>query len=94
MKSLQKLLLGSVLLSGLLFAWTGCETDGSVDGSVYYGPSYRDRWFRDDNWMDGTRGYRERPNRDNRPEKRSDADIYISPPRIPAPPAPPGLHLN
>jgi hypothetical protein len=87
MKTFPKLLLALLFLTGLQFALSGCETSGEV----YYGPNYRDPWFRDDNWMDGTRGYRERDNRDNREERSSKVDVYISPPRIPAPP---GIHIH
>ena len=77
MKFLSKLLLGSALLTGLQFATSGCASDGYVTETVYYG--HRDPWFRDDPWMDGRRhGYREEP--------RGHTDVYISPPRLPAPP--------
>jgi len=88
MKNLKKILLGSLLLSGLLSLWTGCETDGNVDGSVYYGSRYRDPWFRDDTWMDGTRGYRQR---NEQHHDSGNVDVYISPPRIPSPP---GIHIH
>lgn len=80
MKTLFKILLGSFLLSGVQFAMSGCVSDGSVSSSVYYGPHYRDPWFRDDPWIDGHRWRRGDP----RPVDR--VDIYISPPRLPAPP--------
>jgi hypothetical protein len=78
MKNLQNLLLGSLLLSGLLLVWSGCETDGSVNGGVYYGSNYREPWFHDDNWMDGNRGYRERH---DQPDRGGRVDVYINPPR-------------
>jgi len=83
MKTLPKILFASILLTGVQFAFSGCETDGSVSGNVYYGQR-RDPWFRDGPWMDGgdRRGYREEP--------RGHTDIYISPPRLPAPPR---IHL-
>ena len=74
MKTLSKVLLGSFLLAGLQFALGGCVADGYVSESVYYGPNYRDPWFRDDPWMDGRRwgrgGY-----------GGPGVDIYINPPR-------------
>ena len=87
MKTLSKILLGSLLLTGLQFALSGCVTEGYASESVYYGPHYRDPWFRDDPWMDGPRHYRREP------RQVDSVDIYISPPRLPRPPAPPGIHL-
>ena len=84
MKPLSKILLGSLLLTGVQFALSGCVSDGSVSGAVYYGPHYRDPWFRDDPWTDGPRHYRREPRRVD------SVDIYISPPR---PPSPPRIHL-
>ena len=81
MKSLSKILLGSLLLTGLQFALSGCVTEGYVSESVYYGPHYRDPWFRDDPWMDGRRWN----HGDSHPSGGS-VDIYISPPRPPRPP--------
>ena len=48
MKTFPQILLGTVLLSGLAFAVIGCVTSGSVEVSdgYYYGPGYRDPWFR------------------------------------------------
>jgi len=88
MKPLAKILLGSLFLTGLQFALSGCVADGYVSESVYYGPHYRDPWFRDDPWMDGRRWHG-----DNRGSRGDSVDIYISPPRLPRPPAPPGIHL-
>ena len=73
MKTLSQLLLGCLLLTGAQFALTGCVSDGYVSESVYYGPYYRDPWFRDDPWMDNRHWYRDEP--------RNSVDIYISPPR-------------
>ena len=83
MKHLCTILLGSLLLSGLQFALTGCIADGYASGSVYYGPDHRDPWFHDGPWIDGGRGYGDRGG-------RGGGDVYISPPRIPAPPR---IHL-
>ena len=81
MKLLSKSLLVSVVLTSLQFATSGCVADGYTSGSVYYG--HRDPWFRDDRWVDGRRhGYRE--------ESSGQVDVYISPPRLPAPPR---IHL-
>jgi hypothetical protein len=81
MKLLSKFLLVSALLTGLQFSTSGCVADGYASESVYYG--HRDPWFRDDRWMDGRRrGYRDEP--------RGQVDVYISPPRLPAPPR---IHL-
>ena len=87
MKHFPKFLLGSLLLTGLQFASSGCVADGSVSTGVYYGPGYRDPWFRDDRWVDGNRGYRDRDRGDRR---GGNVDVYISPPRIPSPPR---IHL-
>jgi hypothetical protein len=84
MNSLKKILLGSLLISGLLSIWSGCETDGYVGDGVYYGPQ-REPWFRDDSWMDGSRGYRS----NHEQHHGTDVDLYISPPRLPSPP---GIH--
>ena len=81
MKHLSRILLGSLLLSGLQFASSGCVADGYVRSDVYYGPNYREPWFRDGSWMDGNRGYHERDD-----HRRGGGDVYISPPRLPAPP--------
>ena len=59
MKSTHKILLGSLLLTGLQFGLGGCVTDAYVGTGVYYGPHYRDPWFHDDPWMDGNRWYGE-----------------------------------
>ena len=83
MKTFSKILLGSLLLTGMQFAFSGCETDGYASGGVYYGGGYRDPWFRDDRWMDG--GHRWYGG-----ENRGHTDVYISPPRLPAPPR---IHL-
>ncbi len=73
MKHLTKVLLGSLLLSGALFAFSGCVADGYASEGVYYGP-HRDPWFRDDPWMDGgRRWYRDDPS--------PSVGIYIHPPR-------------
>jgi len=49
MKPIQKILLGSLLLVGLQFAWTGCiGVEG--DGGVVYGSG---PWFQDGIWLDG-----------------------------------------
>jgi hypothetical protein len=73
MKPLSKIFLGALLLSGLEFATSGCVSDGTASGAVYYGP-HRDPWFRDDRWMDGNRrGYH---------DDRRGGDVYISPPRV------------
>jgi len=72
MKTLAQLLLGSLLLTGVQLALTGCVADGYVGESVYYGP-HRDPWFRDDPWMDSRPWYRDEP--------RGGVDLYISPPR-------------
>jgi hypothetical protein len=74
MKTLSKILLGSLFLAGLQFALSGCITEGYVSESVYYGPQYRDPWFRDDPWMDGRRWNRGAPHAPG-------VDIYINPPR-------------
>ena len=89
MKSSHKILLRSVLVTGALFTLSSCVTDGYVSTGVYYGPR-RDPWFRDDPWMDGHRWYR----RDRYPDRGSNVDIYISPPRISGQirlPLPPGI---
>jgi len=75
MKHLGKILLGSILLSGLPLMFSGCVTDGYVGESVYYGPHYRDPWFHDDPWMDGGRWGREGP------RSGGSVGVYIHPPR-------------
>jgi len=50
MKTLRKILLGSLLLIGLQLAWTGCIVPGGGTGGVIYGGN---PWFRDDGWLDG-----------------------------------------
>jgi hypothetical protein len=70
MKSLHKILLGALLLSGLQFAFSGCVADGYVGESVYYGPD-RGPWFHDGPWMDGRRGYHD----------GGHVGVYIHPPR-------------
>lgn len=86
MKHLSKILLGGLLLTGLQFSFSGCASEGYVSTDVYYGPHYRDPWFREDRWMDHRRGwYRDEPRGGS-----SHTDIYISPPR---PPSPPRVHL-
>jgi len=79
MKPSRKILLGSLVLVGLQFALSGCVTDAyvGVGTGVYYGPRYRDPWFRDDPWMDGHRWYRG----DHYPESGGSVDIYLHPPR-------------
>jgi len=80
MKHLQKILLASLLLLlGVQLSLSGCVADGYVSESVYYGPHYRDPWFRDDPWMDGRRW-------DRGPRSGGSVDVYISPPRPPSPP--------
>ncbi len=79
MKHLPRILLGALLLSGLQFATSGCIVDGYAGEGVYYGPQ-RDPWFRDGRWMDGNRGYYGHDSRSG-----GNVDVYISPPRIPAP---------
>jgi len=85
MKPTQRILLGSLILAGLQFALSSCVTDGyvGVNSGVYYGP-HRDPWFRDDSWVDGHRWY----GGGNRYPSRSggNVDIYLHPPRLPAPP--------
>lgn len=81
MKSIRKVLFGSLLLGGLQFGLGGCVSDGYVGTGVYYGPHYRDPWFHDGPWMDGRRG-----NYYQRGGSRGGGDVYISPPRLPAPP--------
>ena len=83
MKHLSKILLGSLLLSGLLAALSGCvggyvET-GYVGDNVYYGPGYDGPWFGGGAWVDGHRGYGE-------PRRGGGHDAYISPPRLPSAP--------
>lgn len=48
MKHTQKILLGSLLIVGLQFAWTGCIGPGG--GAVVYGGG---PWFGDGVWVDG-----------------------------------------
>ena len=76
MKTNRKILLSFFVLAGLSFALSGCVTDGyvGVGTCVYYGPRYRDPWFRDDPWMDGHRWYGE-------PGGSVDVGIYLHPPR-------------
>lgn len=88
MKSLQKFLLVTTLLTGLQFGISGCETVGYVSSDVYYGPGYREPWFRDGDWMDGNRGYHE-----GNENHRGGGDVYINPPRVRIP-APPGIHIH
>ena len=83
MKHLSKILLGGLLLTGLQFPFSGCASDASVSGAVYYGPHYRDPWFHDDPWFYDHHHYWYR----DEPRGSSHTDIYISPPR------PPRLHL-
>lgn len=69
MKHLGKILLGTILLSGLSLAFSGCAGDASVGGSVYYGDGYPGPWFHDDGWAYGHPWYHER------------GGAYIHPPR-------------
>jgi len=51
MKPIRKTLLGSLLLVGLQFAWTGClGPGGGGSGGVIYGDG---PWLNDDGWLDG-----------------------------------------
>jgi len=86
MKHFLKILLGSLLLSGVLAALSGCGggyVGVGVDDGYYYGPGYRDPWFHDGGWAEGHRGFSE--------PRRGDHDVYINPPRLPSPPRLPGL---
>jgi hypothetical protein len=76
MKHTRKIFLGSLIIVGLSFGLGGCIADGYVGVSegVYYGPRYRDPWFRDDPWVDGHRWYGE-------PRGGANIGIYIHPPR-------------
>ena len=76
MKTPSRFLVGTVLLSGLAFAVIGCVSSGYVEVSdgYYYGPGYRDPWFRGGTWIDGNRG-------DGAPHRNGGRDAYISPPR-------------
>ena len=94
MKHFSKIILGTLLLSGLAFAVIGCVSSGSVEVSdgYYYGPGYRDPWFRGGAWFDGDRGYDRRGH--DEPRRTGGHDAYISPPRMPSAPRPPsGPHL-
>ena len=85
MKHSCKILLGSLLLTGLLAALSGCGGGYvAVSDGYYYGPGYHDPWFHDGGWTEGHRGYSE-------PRHSGDRDVYINPPRLPSPPRPPGL---
>ena len=87
MKSSRTTFLGLLFIL-IQFGLGGCVTDGYVSTGVYYGPHYRDPWFRDDPWMDGRRGYYERNH------YRGGGDVYISPPRVQIQlPAPPRIRL-
>ena len=74
MKPTQKILLGALILVGLQLGLSSCVTDAYVGTGVYYGPHYRDPWFRDDPWMDGHRWYGE-------PRGSINVGIYLHPPR-------------
>ena len=76
MKPTRKILLGSLILVGLQFVLSGCLTGAyvGVSDGVYYGPHYREPWFRDDPWMDGHRWY-------GGPRGNASVGIYIHPPR-------------
>jgi hypothetical protein len=53
MKTTYKIILGSLVLMGLQFAWSGCVADVGVEGGgggVYYGGG---PWFNDGPWIDG-----------------------------------------
>ncbi len=81
MKHFSRILFGALLLTGVQFASSGCVVDGYASEGVYYGPGYRDPWFRDGRWMDGDRGHGGR-----RGHGGGKVDVYISPPRLPSPP--------
>ena len=50
MKSIRKILFSSLIMIGLMSAWTGCVGVGvGVRGNVGYG----DPWYRDGVWLDG-----------------------------------------
>jgi hypothetical protein len=49
MKTTRKILLGSLILIGLQFAWTGCVVPVGGAGVIYGG----NPWFQDDVWLDG-----------------------------------------
>ena len=94
MKTFPQILLGTVLLSGLAFAVIGCVTSGSVEVSdgYFYGPGYRDPWFRGGAWFDDNRGYDHRGY--GSPRRTGGRDAYISPPRpSPGPRLPSPPHL-
>lgn len=73
MKPIRKILLGSLLLTGLQFGLSSCLTNGYVSTGVYYGPQ-RDPWFHDGEWIDGDRWYG---------GMRGDSlvGVYLNPPR-------------
>jgi hypothetical protein len=50
MKHTSKILLGSLILIGLEFGWTGCVGPGDGDVGVVYGGG---PWFSDGVWVDG-----------------------------------------
>lgn len=75
MKPTRKILLGALVLAGLQFGLSSCITDGYVGTGVYYGPYYRDPWFRDDPWVDGHRWY------GGGPRVETNIGIYLHPPR-------------
>ncbi len=86
MKSPLKILLGSLLFTGLQFGLTSCVTDGyvGVDTGVYYGPHYGDPWFHDGGWLDGNRGYGE--------VRSGGHGAYIHPPQFHGHAAAPAAH--
>jgi hypothetical protein len=49
-KTTRNILLLSLVLTGLQFAWTGCVGVVGVDGGVVYGDG---PWFREGPWLDG-----------------------------------------
>ena len=90
MKPFSKILCATLLLTGLSFAVIGCNSSGyvEVDDGYYYGPGYRDPWFRGGAWFDGHPGYDH--GYDHRgygePRRTGGRDVYISPPRMPSAP--------
>ena len=52
MKSIYKILLFTVVASGLHFGLTGCVADVGVSGG-YYGPDHGTVWLNDGPWFDG-----------------------------------------